>query len=150
MVIAGVATGGATGSAAAGAHPVAESADLQETYINYVAPRAEKAIGKDKKVNAKAVREAEALDRKHAAGNPVTARQLARTEAKAVKTGKSPRQIKQAPATQEAKLLTILVEYNPAATYDWSGVMVPETVFQSTRVRARGECAVGSAAQPDP
>ncbi len=131
MVIAGVATGGATGSAAAGAHPVADSADLQETYINYVAPRAEKAIGKDKKVNAKAVREAEALDRKHAAGNPVTARQLARTEAKAVKTGKSPRQIKQAPATQEAKLLTILVEYNPAATYDWSGVMVPETVFQS-------------------
>jgi immune inhibitor A len=134
MVIAGVATGGAGGSAVAGERPVADSADLQQSYINYVAPRAEKAVTKDRKangVNKEALADAKAFDRKHAAGNPVTARQLARTEQKAIKTGKSPRKIKQAPSTQEAKLLTLLVEYNPEASYDWDGVMVPETVFQS-------------------
>jgi immune inhibitor A len=131
MVIAGVATGSASGGAQALEHPVADSADLQETYINYVAPRVENAISKDVKVSKKTVAEAKAFDRKHAGGNPVTAKQLARGEQQALKTGKSPRQIKKAPATQEAKLLTILVEYNPEATYDWSGVMVPKTVFQS-------------------
>ena len=128
MVVAAAALGGATGAASAQKHPVADSADLAETYINYVAPQAEKA-SKDHKVNKKALAQAKRFDRKHARGNPRTARQLARAEAKALKTGKSPRQIKQAPTTQEAKLLTILVEYNPNASYDWSGVMVPKTVF---------------------
>ncbi|MEX1102991.1 MAG: immune inhibitor A domain-containing protein, partial [Dehalococcoidia bacterium] len=74
---------------------------------------------------------ANALDRKFASGNPRDARQLAKLEAKAIKTGKSPRQIKQAKSTQEAQLLTILVEFNEAADDDFTGVKVPETVFES-------------------
>ena len=120
-------TATANGSAVA-ASPVADSADLQETYINYVAPNVEHGKSQEK-VSKKALKEAQELDRKHAAGNPVAARQLAKLERKAIKTGKNPRQIKQAPSTQEARLLTILVEFDPNKTYDWSGVMVPKTVF---------------------
>ena len=46
-----------------------------------------------------------------------------------MKSGQNPRQIKQAKATQTAKLLTILVEFNPNANDDFSGVQVPATVF---------------------
>ena len=60
----------------------------------------------------------------------MTARQLAKLEAKAIKTGKSPRQIKQAPSTQTAKLLTLLVEFNDKANDDFTDVMVPKTVFE--------------------
>ena len=70
------------------------------------------------------------FDRKHADGNPKAARQLASAEQQAIRTGKSPRQIKQAKDTQVAKLLTILVEFNPEANDDFSGVMVPKTVFE--------------------
>ena len=59
--------------------------------------------------------------RKGANGFPRSARQLASLEAQAVKTGKNPRQIKQAKGTQEAQLLTVLVEFNPAANDDFSG-----------------------------
>jgi immune inhibitor A len=108
--------------------PVADSADLQETYINYVAPQVEQVSGREK-VNKKAFSEALELDRKHAGGNPVAARALAKTERKAIKTGLNPSEFKQAPETQQARLLTILVEFDPTKTYDWSGVMVPKTVF---------------------
>ena len=136
MVIAGVATGGASGGAQALERPIADPADLQETYINYVAPQAEKATSQDTKVNKATirratVRQAEAYDQKHAGGNPVTARELAKAEKKAIKTGQNPRKFKKAPSTQEAKLLTILVDFDESATYDWSGVTVPETVFGS-------------------
>jgi immune inhibitor A len=58
---------------------------------------------------------------KHSGGFPRAAAQLASLEAEAVKTGKNPRQIKQAKAQQEAKLLTVLVEFNPEANDDFSG-----------------------------
>ena len=51
------------------------------------------------------------------------------SEQKSVKSGQNPRQIKQAKATQTAKLLTVLVEFNPNANDDFSGVQVPATVF---------------------
>ena len=73
---------------------------------------------------------AKAYDAKHAKGNPVAARQLAKLEAEAVRTGKSPKQVKaskfkQAKTTQQAKLLTILVEFNEQANDDFTGSMVP-------------------------
>ncbi|WP_309227141.1 immune inhibitor A domain-containing protein [Micromonospora thermarum] len=51
-------------------------------------------------------------------------------EAEAIKTGKSPRQIKAAKGTQTAKLLTLLVEFNENANDDFTDVMVPKTVFE--------------------
>ncbi|HEX6475407.1 MAG TPA: hypothetical protein VF114_10035, partial [Candidatus Limnocylindria bacterium] len=58
---------------------------------------------------------------KHSGGFPVAAKQLARLEQKAAKTGQNPRQIKKARGTQTAKLLTVLVEFNPEANDDFSG-----------------------------
>ena len=118
---------------------------LSESYINYVAPRMESAFGTDKavKVKGKAVSKATAdqqtkalarakqVDRKNSKGNPVAARQLAKDEAESIRTGKSPKQIKskrfkQAKTTQQAKLLTILVQFNEKANDDFSGSMVPD------------------------
>ena len=109
-------------------------------YINYAAPHAEPSTdgkevkGKDgvyRPAGNSAFDQAMAIDRKFAAGNPRVAEQLAKIEAKANKTGQSPRQIKQAKGMQEAQLLTILVEFNDAANDDFTGSMVPETVFES-------------------
>ena len=52
-------------------------------------------------------------------------------EAQAVQTGKNPKEIryKNAEETQVAKLLTILVEFNPNANDDFTGTMVPQAVF---------------------
>ncbi len=116
------ASAGAVTAAPAPVQP-GQGAAASEAWINYVQPRAEKAFGTDKKVGKKdgakqhdAIAKAMEVDRKHPEGNPVAARQLAKLEAKAIKTGKNPKQIKSqykgAKATQEAKLLTILVEFN--------------------------------------
>lgn len=59
--------------------------------------------------------------KKHSGGFPRAAAQLGSLEAQAVATGKNPRQIKQAKGTQQARLLTMLVEFNPAANDDFSG-----------------------------
>jgi immune inhibitor A len=59
--------------------------------------------------------------RKHNQGFPRAAAGLAKAEAKAVATGENPRKFKKAPATQEARLLTVLVEFNPEAEDDFSG-----------------------------
>ena len=106
-------------------------------YINYVAPQLEEQIGKDRKVGEKqagaysALSRAKEVDQKHAGGNPVAAKQLARVERKALQAGVSPSDFKQADSTQTAQLLTILVEFNEEADDDFSGVMRPETVFGS-------------------
>jgi immune inhibitor A len=156
LAASGLATAGTMGSATAAPTPEpSTSAGLGHTYyMNYAAPQVEKAYGSDKAiatlskgkkidVNDVAAR-AEAFDAKHAAGNPVTARELAKLEAKAIKSGKSPKAIKSqykgAKATQEAKLLTILVEFNEEASDDFSGVMVPE-YFGATTCKS-GDAAV--------
>ncbi|MFB6611325.1 immune inhibitor A domain-containing protein [Agromyces sp. NPDC056379] len=95
---------------------------------------------------AEAIERAEAFDQKYSQGNPVAAKGLATLEASSMETGKSPRQLKQerdkghkgnkgnhhkkpeykeAETTQEAKLLTILVEFNANANDDFSGTYVP-------------------------
>ncbi|HEX6336580.1 MAG TPA: immune inhibitor A domain-containing protein [Jiangellaceae bacterium] len=109
-------------------------------WINTVAPQFEAPTLQDVKATPGALKattlqqtaleQAWEYDRKNAGGNPKAARQLARAEQTAIRTGKSPRQIKQAKDSQVAKLLTILVEFNPDANDDFSGVMVPKTVFE--------------------
>ncbi|MDF2091978.1 immune inhibitor A [Knoellia sp. 3-2P3] len=145
MVAAGVATAGASGTATAASTPATDAATADSGYyINYVSPRAEKAFGTDMKVTkggtaaqqrGDALARAMKVDRKHAKGNPVTARELAKLEARAIKEGTSPKAIKSqykgAKATQVAKLLTILVEFNEQANDDFSGVQVP-TEFGAT------------------
>ena len=120
---------------------------LDQTYINYAAPYVQPSSdGKEVKGGGGVFRpagdsafdQALAIDRKFAGGNPRDAAVLANIEAKAQKSGKSPRNIKQAPSTQEARLLTILVEFNDAANDDFTDVMVPETVFESR------ECVEGT------
>jgi immune inhibitor A len=126
----------ATGSAAV------TGSGFDDHYINYVEPRVEGAfdtsddhVVADQKgnvrgaVSASAIERAKENDRKHAQGNPVAARQLAATEAQAVKTGKSPKNLKQSKTTQQAKLLTILVEFD--GTDDFSDLQVP-TSFGAT------------------
>ncbi len=113
---------------------------LDQTYINYAAPNVQPSTdgrevkGEDgvfRPAGNAAYDRALAADRKFAGGNPRDAAVLAKHEEKAQKSGKSPRNIKRAPSTQEARLLTILVEFNEAANDDFTDVMVPETVFES-------------------
>ena len=112
-----------------------------EYYMNYVAPRAEAAFGTDEEVGSTGrqgrrglgsgsrrgcgVAKADALDRKFGQGNPIAAQGLAKLESKSIETGKSPKeikqkQLKQSKTTQEAKLLTILVEFDENANDDFT------------------------------
>jgi len=111
-------------------------------YINYVAPRAERSTDGEEVPGASGILgpatafgspldRALAIDRKFAGGNPRDAKQLAKLEAEALKQNVSPRQIKNAKGQQQAELLTILVEFNNTANDDFTGTMVPETVFES-------------------
>ncbi|WFF08188.1 immune inhibitor A [Micromonospora sp. WMMD1076] len=125
-----------TGSAAAQparSAPVTIGAD--EHYINYAEPEVQpdtggrEVKGRDGVFSSPAD-EARAYDRKYAGGNPIAARELAKLEAKSIRTGHSPRKIKKAKSTQTAKLLTLLIEFNDKANDDFTGVMVPKTVFE--------------------
>jgi immune inhibitor A len=124
----------------ASGNELAPDFSLDQTYINYAAPHAQPSSdGKEVKGEDGVFRpagngafdQALAVDRKFAGGNPRDAAVLAKVEEKAQKSGKSPRNIKQAPSTQEARLLTILVEFNDEANDDFTETMVPETVFES-------------------
>lgn len=150
LVAAGLATAGATGAAAVPSQVTEPVISDSEYYMNYVSPRAEEAFGTDETVPAgdaarstadanAAIQKADALDRKFAQGNPIAASGLAKLEAKSITTGKSPKELKNAKSsksTQEAKLLTILVEFSEDANDDFSGSYVP-TEFGST------ECTPG-------
>ncbi|NES26262.1 M6 family metalloprotease domain-containing protein [Micromonospora terminaliae] len=125
-----------TGSAAAQTSGGARATiGADDYYINYAEPEVQpdtpgkEVKGKDG-VFTSPVDAARAYDRKFAGGNPKAARELAKLEAKAIKTGQSPRQIKQAKGTQTAKLLTLLVEFNDKANDDFTNVYVPKTVFE--------------------
>jgi immune inhibitor A len=148
LVAAGLATASATGAVAAPSPVTAPVISDSEYYMNYVSPRAEDAFGTDEMVApgdaAKstveaeaAIAKADALDRKFAQGNPIAAQGLAKLEAKSITTGKSPKELKNAKSsksTQEAKLLTILVEFSEAANDDFTGSYVPAE-FGSTECK---------------
>jgi len=111
-------------------------------YYNPVAPRLERIADQQERLgkldrganraklapSAKMIAQAEAFDRKHSGGNPPAAEVLGSLEARAAKTGKSPRAFKKAPTTQTAKLLTVLAEFNPNANDDFSGFERPTFV----------------------
>ncbi|MCD2440717.1 immune inhibitor A [Agromyces sp. SYSU K20354] len=119
-----------------------------EYYMNLVAPRVEGELVTEEDLlidpdaaprAERAMAAAAEVDRKYAQGNPVAAGQLAKREAKSIKTGKSPKQLRQqqlkgSKTTQEAKLLTILVEFNEEADDDFTGTYVP-TEFGSTECK---------------
>jgi immune inhibitor A len=151
MVAAGFAAASTSASVAAAPSPASvPAADTQGSYyLNTVAPRAEAASQRDvplsKGGTTKATKEAlsalekaAAYDRKHSQGNPVAARQLAKLEAKSIQTGKNPKELKRpfksAKSMQEAKLLTILVEFNDQADDDFTGSMVPDGFSSDTCV----------------
>lgn len=147
LVASGLAATGAGGIATAAPQGSETSIDASEYYMNYVEPRAEEAFGTDLEVvqgeaaQKAAIAKAAGVDEKFASGNPVAARGLAKLEAKSIETGKSPKELKDrfkgAASTQEAKLLTILVEFDDQANDDFTGVQVP-TAFGAT------DCKPGS------
>ncbi len=59
--------------------------------------------------------------RKNRHGFPPAAEHLAKLEAQAVKSGQSPQDLKRSKPKQTARLLTMLVEFNPDASDDFSG-----------------------------
>ncbi len=153
LAAAGVATFGAVPAVAApsvsapGVRPTAAATTgvASDHYINYVAPRADAILdGADdqpvadlsgnararKGVSDAAFERAKENDEKHAQGNPVAAEQLAKTEAEAVQSGESPKNLKHADSTQQAKLLTILVEFD--GTEDFSNLQVPTAFGETT------------------
>ncbi|MDF2573862.1 MAG: protease [Agromyces sp.] len=151
LVAAGLATAGASGAAVAAGPVTTPVISDSEYYMNYVSPRAEVAFGTDEIVGSiasgrsgeganSAIEKADALDRKFSQGNPTAARGLAKLEAESIETGKSPkelRNLKSSTSTQEAKLLTILVEFSETANDDFSGQYVPEAFGAS-------ECVPGN------
>ena len=164
LVTAGVATAGVSGTATA-APARSSHAASGDGYINYVAPRAEKAHGQDVKLSKDAKKNKAVLDalsagdrrrRQARRGQPGHGKQLAKLEAKAIKTGTSPKpiksQYKNAKATQTAKLLTILVEFNEEANDDFTGVQVPEASGArrpASRARSRtARCTTTSRTRP--
>jgi immune inhibitor A len=122
----------------------------RDTYWNRIAPLAqpelqagdEVAVGADGKVHAAAQGTAnERLQerlRRNTGGFPPAAKQLAALEQQAVRTGRNPRQLKQAKGTQVAKLLTVLVEFDPNANDDFSGWQRPVDINADTSDPATG------------
>ena len=148
LTVAGLAaTGGATTASATGSG--APAVERPEHYINYADVAAQPEIGDDVEITADGrtiVHKAEGksgvgvdssvqtasdeLAKKFSNGNPAAAEQLAELESQAIRTGKSPKEIKEsryksAPQTQEARLLTILVEFEENANDDFTDQMVP-------------------------
>ncbi|RZL71335.1 MAG: M6 family metalloprotease domain-containing protein [Rhodococcus sp. (in: high G+C Gram-positive bacteria)] len=153
LTASGLAFSSSSVSAAPPPAPSGGAAAVAPGYINYVAPRAEISSTPDRAVELKGKRvskqsvqkqqkaliKAKQVDRKHSQGNPVAARQLARVEAESLRTGRSPKQVrdrrfKQAKSTQQAKLLTILVEFNEQANDDFTGSYVPDGYGSDTCV----------------
>ena len=152
LLAAGLTVAGTSSVPAASSQPAGQPSGATSTsdyYINYVEPRAQDDTDRDLRVGQKdaaqkdALAQAQAFDAKFSQGHPAAARQLARTEATAIRTGTNPADLpsagfKTAADRTEAKLLTILVEFNDQADDDFSGLMVPETVFESR------ECVPGT------
>jgi immune inhibitor A len=138
VMVAGLAWSGTSVTSAN--KPARYTPTSRDHYINYVEPKVERFTdGREvrrSRVGETTVRRARldpvrAYDRKFTEGNPVSGRMLSKIEAQAVRTGMNPHDIryKNAEETQVAKLLTILVEFNPNANDDFTGTMVPQAVF---------------------
>ncbi|QAY72497.1 M6 family metalloprotease domain-containing protein [Agromyces protaetiae] len=132
---------------------------VEQAFVDDVAAGDEAAAANRGAQQVTALEIAEGVERKFAQGNPVAAKELAHLESQSIKTGKSPKQLKrdwhrghngwgkgwgkphhgnhwkpdykEADETQEAKLLTILVEFDENAQDDFTGLQVP-TEFGAT------------------
>ncbi|WP_433500682.1 immune inhibitor A domain-containing protein [Sphaerimonospora sp. CA-214678] len=131
LAVVGTATQAATDTVTptAGYQPSAK-----DHYINYAPPRIQSDTTLiDERVPDKGARRtlalAHSIDRKFAMGNPVAARVLAKHERQAIRTGKNPWDFiyKKSKTTKQAKLLTLLVEFNDQADDDFSGWSHPRT-----------------------
>jgi immune inhibitor A len=109
-------------------------------YINYAEPKDERHLVEEVKVGTapdgtpiygeRPTALGEQLQ-KYSSGNPRPGRVLANQEREWKRTGRTPSQqrYKNAKKTQTAKLLTILVEFNPNANDDFTGTQVPLATF---------------------
>ena len=147
LAVAAAAGGRAEGSARVS---IADKLQARSTYWNRVEPLVEPAteagdelvVGADGKVSAPprgtASERVQERLRRNTGGFPPAAKQLGALEQQAVRTGKNPRQLKQAKATQVAKLLTVLVEFDPTAADDFSGWKRPVDINADTSDPATG------------
>ncbi|MFD0884164.1 immune inhibitor A domain-containing protein [Streptosporangium algeriense] len=101
-------------------------------YINYAPPRDEPDVQDPATPNSKERRisPSRQIARKYSEGNPAAARVLAAREAEAIRTGRNPADFlfKKAKVAKQAKLLTVLVEFNDKANDDFSGFKRPASV----------------------
>ncbi|GLW96839.1 protease [Microtetraspora sp. NBRC 16547] len=129
----------AAGLATAGAATATPQANYQPSasdhYINYESPRVQSDVTETpEQVLTKGAQRTAALakeiDHKFASGNPVAARELAKNEKRAIRTGQNPFDFiyKKSKTTKTAKLLTLLVEFNDQANDDFSGWSHPKTI----------------------
>ena len=136
-------------------------------YLNLAAPLVDMDVSRDGKVPRNRPGEAPAsgptndLQRwwgqqaqKHSGGFPVAARGLAQAEARALQNGNvNPNRFKKAPSTQAARLLTVLVEFNPNANDDFTGFersRHPQHAGRGLRYGAGGHAAQRATAQRPP
>ena len=112
----------------------------RDYYFTNVAPAVDEAAA-DQKAGASSTKvqarqaQADHAEAKHATGFPPAAKQLARREALATTRGISPRDTARKSGeanVQRAKLLTLLVEFNPNANDDFSGFERPNDSLNPT------------------
>ncbi|WP_285779432.1 immune inhibitor A domain-containing protein [Microtetraspora sp. NBRC 13810] len=101
-------------------------------YINYAAPavepeQSEPSVSSRARTMAATTKK---FDQKFSSGNPVAGRVLAARERQAMRTGLNPAQFifKNSKQTQNAELLTLLVEFNDQANDDFSGFSRPRAI----------------------
>ncbi|GII78630.1 protease [Sphaerisporangium rufum] len=140
LPVLGLAAAGLTvsGTAAAGDTSQARyQPAASDYYINYAppmvqgdsTPKGAEKVDKGAAKRRSGTPTAEEIDHKFAEGNPVAARELTKRERTAVRTGQNPFDFlyKKSKITKEAKLLTLLVEFNENANDDFSGFSRPKS-----------------------
>ena len=109
-------------------NPVAPRLGFEGVAVEKAATLGGKGARVTRKPAASVAERSAAFDRKFSGGFPRAARQLGAVEALAARTGRNPSWFKRAPETQVARLLTVLVEFNPNAGDDFSGFRRPAFV----------------------
>ncbi|GGP82018.1 immune inhibitor A domain-containing protein [Streptosporangium pseudovulgare] len=138
LAAAGLAVGGQ--SAQADTSVARYQPTAADYYINYAPPREEPEVADPavpgSRAKARQATAAKKVNRKYSEGNPTAARVLAAREAQAIKTGLNPAEFlfKKSKVAKQAKLLTLLVEFDDKANDDFSGFSRPKSVTDDTCV----------------
>ncbi|MEU9835706.1 immune inhibitor A domain-containing protein [Streptosporangium sp. NPDC048047] len=134
LAAAGLAVGGQSAQADTSVARYQPSA--ADYYINYAPPREEPEVADPavpgSRAKARQAIAAKKVNRKYSEGNPAAARVLAAREAQAIRTGLNPAEFlfKKSKVVKQAKLLTLLVEFNDKANDDFSGFSRPKSVTE--------------------